>query len=469
MEKYNKNTVNGILLLLFAISFFAARIPLLNEPLGFEEGIFAELIVNRPAGPHYALSGRIDGQKTYTYISHPATLYELLKLGGYISKEFLTYDIYLNDSLITPRLRLICSFYQFIFWAILLIFALISQSIHGKWPILIIFTAMLSPLALKTSTFLQIDNTSGMLLCGLAALLFSVANQKNMSPKKSTLFLFAGGFIVGLGKQEWSFALLAAMAVMFFLTIIAKRKSSDYNYIKIISCIATGILLGNIVSFLYDPVNYTRGLHYIAVFFKLQNSSPSHWDFTHWLMLTKKRLPFIYVCFILLLPTLYNLFFKRDRQLLSYLTSLYGFFLLVGYIVADHNYHPRYFCPSLAVLTISAITLTPSVSPKWFNKTLTWALLSVFLSTAIFIICYAPDRNLELEKINSGLLKSPSGTVLYLNDGAGWNKPEIDYKNNNSAYKLARQRIAEKYNKDLIKPSDYKDTNQCKPDDIQAN
>ena len=86
-----KKTYPFLLLVVFAVSFFAVRLPLFRESLGFEEGIFAELIVNRPSGPHYSLAGRIDGEKIYVYISHPPAPYELLRLGGYICQKFLTF------------------------------------------------------------------------------------------------------------------------------------------------------------------------------------------------------------------------------------------------------------------------------------------------------------------------------------------------------------------------------------------
>jgi len=41
--------------------------------------------------------------------------------------------------------------------------------------------------------------------------------------------------------------------------------------------------------------------------------------------------------------------------------------------------------------------------------------------------------------------------MLYLGSGAGWNKPQIDYINNTSAYTSCKE-IAEKYGKTLLLP-----------------
>ena len=62
--------------------YFLARLPWLSDPLRDEEGIFAALVVDRPAGPNHGLVARIDGQEHYEPLGHPALLYETLKLAA---------------------------------------------------------------------------------------------------------------------------------------------------------------------------------------------------------------------------------------------------------------------------------------------------------------------------------------------------------------------------------------------------
>ncbi len=444
-----------LLAMLFVISFFAVRVPLLREPFGLEEGIFAELIVNRPSGPQYALAGRIDGEKIYEYISHPAAPYELLRLGGYLSQKILTYNVYLDDSSITPRLRLICSLYQFIFWGTLLLLVFFKRKLYGKWPILLIFAVMLSPLSIKTSVHLQIDNTSGVILCGAAALLFTMAGQINVSDQKKLLLLFAGGFIAGLGKQEWSFALLIATIVTVLLGLFKKsnadRKLSTLKFIAL--GVVGGLIAGNLASYSYDSTNYTKGFHILYRHVNIYEDSSPGWALVSWLALMKNRLPFVTICLMLLFVIFLSLFTNKKRNFLYHLVLFYGVFLFVGYILSDWHSQPRYYCPSLAVLAVSAITMTSHPLPRWYRRTLFWGSLLVFFSTVVFTIGYAPDRNLDLEYINSGQVKSSSGTVLYIRSGAGWNKPEIDYMNNNTPYELRKENVKEKFGKRLIKPT----------------
>lgn len=434
---------------IFILSFIAVRVPLLHEPLGSEEGIFAEIIVNRPPGPCYSLAGRIDGQNIYSYISHPAFPYELLRLGGYISQKMLTYPIYLNDTQITPKLRIVTSLYQLVFWLLLLLFS--SRLPHRRWLFLITFMVMISPLAVKTSTFLQIDNSSGMLLCGIAALLFGVSETFNFH-KGSWLLLFIGGLLAGLGKQEWSFALFAALLSTLLLHKLVDFEILHCNALKATSYIMIGLIVGNLLSYLYDSGNYSRGLYYVQHFSKLHNDSPGNWSFLHWLELTKIRLPFIYVCLVLILIIVVSFISNKRPTALSCLIFLYGTFLFIGYILSDWRAEPRYFAPGLAVLAVAVIVILPITPSLWNRRTIIFGLLSVFLSTIVFLFNRSPDRNLHLEQINAGHLKSSSDTVLYIKSGAGWNKPDVDYVNNNLPFDKAKQRVSKKYNKRLIKP-----------------
>jgi hypothetical protein len=453
----NKYGYRFVLLLIFVISFFAVRIPLLHEDLGSEEGIFAELLVNRPCGPYYNLFGRINGQKQYGYISHPAVPYELLRLGGYLSQRFLTYDVYLDDARITPRVRAIISLYQFAFWVLLLVF--ITRFPQRKWLFLIVFMAMLSPLAVETSTFLQIDNSSGLLLCGTAALLFSLPDT--LAPgAMSILFVFCGGFLAGLGKQEWSLPLLAALAGTLGLHFFRPFQNSNLKPLNIISYIAAGLLAGNLASCLYDPANYTRGFHYILSFSKLSDISPEKWSFSHWLGLTCLRLPFVSICLILALIIIWSVVSSKRKTVLSCIIILYGFFLLTGYVLSDWRSDPRYFAPSLAVLVIAAITTLPNPPSLWNRRIIIVGLFSVLLTTIVFLIWRKPNRSFTLEQINAGRLKSSENTMLFIGSGAGWNKPHIDYQNNNIPYENAKQKYFRKFNKELVKPENVKKNGQ---------
>ncbi|MBN2513947.1 MAG: hypothetical protein JXB18_13500, partial [Sedimentisphaerales bacterium] len=75
----------------------------------------------------------------------------------------------------------------------------------------------------------------------------------------------------------------------------------------------------------------------------------------------------------------------------------------------------------------------------------------ILMSSGVFLYYYTPDRNVQLEMIQNGTLKSEPGTILFLNSGAGWNKPDIDYINDTIKIQSAYQ-IAEKNGKKLVIP-----------------
>lgn len=444
-----KNLCLLALIIAFVCLYFAVRIPLLSEPLGYEEGIFAELIVNRPAGPLYSLSGRIDGENIYSYISHPLALYELLRLSGGIWRKFLEYPVYLDDAIITPRLRSITSSYQLIFGCLLLTVALTGNVLKGKWSILLIFTAMLSPLSIKSSAQLQVDNTSGALLCGIAALLFVSSEAFREKGRLKALLLFCGGVLSGLGKHEWSFALLFALAFTGAVCRFLKVEGCRNLYI-----VAAGLLTANAVSYLLDPVNYRLGLHCILVFSKMSEQSFSTWSFSHWLKLMTTRVPFIYICIVFLIFLVFGVVTNKQRlQCTSYLTAFFGFALFAGYIVSDHNSDLRYFVPSLCVLLVAILSVQTAMAFPLNRWIFILAIVSIWVSTVIFLHGYKPDRNEHLDMITSGSLSSAPETLLFINDGAAWNKPEIDYTNNNVLFEFRKEKIWTIYKKKLVKPT----------------
>jgi hypothetical protein len=437
----------ALFLFLFSGIYFIVRMPLINEPLYFEEGIFAELIVHHPAGPLYKLSSRIDGVNIYGSISHPAASYELLRLGGWLGQRFLKDPVYLNDAAVTPRLRILCSVYQFSIWAIIAIILCFSKTTQSKWGYVILFMTAMSPLALKTSILLQTDNTAGAVFCGTAAILILLAASPDLSCRWRLGLLFAAGLVAGLGKQEWSMALLFALLILLLLQLVMKSRIQ----IQGAGLILTGLLAGNVISFLYDPTNYAAAFKFMALFSGLSDHSPQHWQLERWWSLIKIEAPFIYICFVLQAIFILSVIVNHKQSMLKYLLFLFGNILLGGYLIINWNYECRYFVPSFAVLTGVCIAVLPSAPPSWYNKTVGAMVATVFISTATFLLFNTPNRNMQLEHIQSGLLKTSQNTILFLDSGAGWNKPQIDYINNNLTYTSGKE-IAEKYGKILLLP-----------------
>jgi hypothetical protein len=413
----------------------------------FFTGIFAELLVHRPSGPCYSLSGRVDGRNVYGGIGHPAPSYELLRLGGWLGQSFLKDPLYLDDTVITPRLRMLSSVYQFTTWVVIFLFLLFTKTVQSKWKYGILFLAGFSPLAIKTSVLLQIDNTSGAVICGLAAILILLAINSGRSGLARAALLFAAGCIIGLGKQEWSMALLPALLLVLLVQMLKKSKTD----IQSAAFIVAGLIAGNAASYLFDPLNYMRAFRFMSAFSGLSKSSPQPWQLERWWSQVKYEAPVIYVCFILQVIFILSVLIHRKQHPLKYLLFLYGTILLFTYLFINWNYEFRYYVPSLVILTVACIAVLPSSPPCWYNRSVGLLAATVVLSTIPFLLFYKPDRNTDLERIQSGVLKSSEKTILFINSGAGWNKPHIDYINASNSYEPS-QKTAEKYEKTLLLP-----------------
>ena len=451
MKENTKQIVIFIVLFVFlAGSFFAARLRLYPESLKLEEGIFAELIVHHSVGPKYCMIGRIDGEKIYVLSGHPAGLYELLRFGGKLVSDRFLKPVYQNDALITPRLRIFCSLYQLFFWVFLLIAVFRFKFVHRVGAIMLLFVAMLSPLAIKVSTDLQTDNTAGVVFCGAGALLFVLAVLGTRQKTIQTLLLLGGGILAGLGKQEWSFALLPAIFLTGLYLFIRKGKIGPVSPVPLYF-ITAGLLVGNLASYLLDPENYLEGIFFMLKLSNMTSLSQTSWSFSRWLDIMSFRLPFLPILLILILLIVCSILKEKSMpDPVLCVTALFGCFLFVGYILSEHSAKLRYFAPSLTVLTVAAIALLPAPMPGWYRRVFAGCLAVVLLTTAVFLYGCGPDRNESLEWIQSGQYQPQDSVVLHIDDAAVWNKPAFDYIIKNLNYENSKQILSARYGKTLV-------------------
>ncbi len=435
----------ALFLVLFVLAYFAARLPVIREPLGFEEGIFAAIMVNRNAGPDYGLAGRVDGQSFYESQSHPAGLYELLRLGGWLAYPLIQGPVHLDDKVITPRLRSITSLYQFFVWmALALVICFFAENI---WPYVLLAAAALSPLAIRTSALLQTDTTSGVVFCGSAAILLYIAGRSSIMRARQILLYGFAGVIAGLGKQEWSFALLAALVGAVFLGFIAKRNSSQMPEYSAVLSVIIGLLIGNTASCLFDPSNYFASFPLMIRF----SSASSYISTAGRLDLLKTRLPYLLTCFGLLAVSFMFLRTGKHSSFSKISLFLFGSILLLVYFAFTNSFQMRYFAPSLVVLAIAAIAAIPESLASAQSNLVKVVVVAILSSTIIFIPFFSPNRNIALEAVQQETLKSEPGTMLYLDCSAGWNKPGIDFIYNTMDYELAKTK-ALALGKELMRP-----------------
>lgn len=434
-SKPNTLLYKVLFLLAFTACYFVCRIPLIHEPLFFEEGIFAELMVHQPVGPHYNMYGRIDGQNVYARMSHPAGPYEVLRLAGKLGHVFLADPLYVYDDIITPRLRILSVLISWCAWMTIALWGCLVAK--NRWACLVIAVAGISPLAMKTSTALQIDNTAGVLICGIAAVLIYQAFRCSGKGWLPYCLCAGAGCIVGLGKQEWSIALLAAIAAGLLFVRPQHREVSVRDELRFGFSMVAGLLLGNAISFIYDPENY------VSAFYMMKGLSRFSANATGNLLDSLEcRIPFLVsYCLLAMLMGLY-MFSGRPKSFSDRTLFFYGNFLFLPFL-ASQSYELRYFAPALVVITVGCMGSIPFVV-SFRQRVATLAVAGLILmSSGVFLYGYTPDRNIQLEMIQQGTLKSEPGTLLFVNSGAGWNKPHIDYIGDTigiqSAYKVAER------------------------------
>jgi len=85
--------------------FLLVRAPFERRALLYEEGVFADLAVNRVHGPKYCLVGRFDGAEVREGIDRPAPMYEAFRALGAAASAFIGRD--LPTEVIAPRLRVL--------------------------------------------------------------------------------------------------------------------------------------------------------------------------------------------------------------------------------------------------------------------------------------------------------------------------------------------------------------------------
>ncbi|MCZ6852262.1 MAG: hypothetical protein O7F17_11525, partial [Planctomycetota bacterium] len=210
--------LSAVFVLGFVAIYFLARLPFLSDPLYCEEGIFAAIVVNQPPNPDYLLVARIDGQEHYQRSAHPAPLYETMKLAAKLWPPVGPQSVH-DDTLATPRLRFFFCLFQLVAWLGVGLLALLVTRASGVVvqiaTIVIVAAAAASPIAVVTSTELQVDGSVGALMVGVMAAATCLAARGVLPVSVTYATLFIAAAVLGLGKQEWSLALVAALGLWF--------------------------------------------------------------------------------------------------------------------------------------------------------------------------------------------------------------------------------------------------------------
>lgn len=503
---------NIAILITFVVVYFLIRAPSYGQKLAGEEGIFAYLFAQQPVGPDYGWYGRINGREIVGRLQHPAFLYEPTRWLGQQAERFFDLQT-LSEEEQTVIMRMSFSLFQLSLWILLLLLVLCKPRIPKKiqavefqealvrkisnqadrefmsslylrdddetyalkktlttsekrrgqristaagypvpapYLVVLIFMASISPLAVVSSTQLQVDGSIGVWLIGLLSLGFYAAFLFSRRGRwQYAALLCLGSFAVALGKNEWSLALLFAQVVFVAcvtaLPLVwppAKLQASPAYAVAFWSFL--GLVLGNGASYFIDPLNYRGGLDIMVIF---PHASIVHPQLLmRWLNFLLALFPYIFPMVILFLASAVILL-KRLNTVYSLAPELlllffYSAVLFIGYLVFPWAASARYFAPAFVAFCITVIALSEFL-PKRYMKLGCVVLAAVLANHAlVFFLSTQGSQATRKRSIN------PRTCLQLLDSADGYLNQHVDFINNSFGIEYV-ENLARQYGKSL--------------------
>ena len=376
----NKKYLFLVLLMLF---YFLVRIPFYGIAPFYEEGCFTELFYNHIVNPNYILIGKIDGVKLYDHPLHPALIYETISSYGKLWQALFPSLGSWNVIALSVSARFAFSLFQASIVFAFILMLLKQNETKTPLPLIacIVGLCLMSP-AIIYSTSLQVDGSVGSLLTGLLALSFLAYRYKLIETRKSLLLVFACALFYGFGKNEWTLAFLAAVMVSFIFVLIRKSafRENFRSVISLLSIALGGLLVGNLISYLFDPINYMGGF---GVASNLGKPSLNIFEIMTW-----SRWKLVSLNLILLAAALAGLFSALKKLDIVYLLFfVWGGALLAGFFITAHATDIRYYAPSFVVLL--------GILPLAYDQFNSRRAYPVLLATTVIIYLFSVPKIID--------------------------------------------------------------------------
>jgi hypothetical protein len=393
MKKFSKFI---IAFLIFTLVYFAFRIPSYPIKAEGEDGNFIALIMMQPKVPDYLNIARIDGVDIFLLPIHPALNYELIRQASKLL-NVPGHVAGLPPFWVTTACRFVYSLFEYVAFALFFSILFLKKELfqdkksrNAGLAALVIFS--ISPLAVHTSTYLQIDNSSGALLMGLFSILIFLATFLKQTSKGFYPVLFIAGILTGFGKNEWTIFTIMALASAGLIIRIFPKIIEDIvikkKYYAIIAVIFAGCLVGNIINWRFGPDNFTGGLGFIYEWGKTSSLSLSE-KWIKWLHLTSERTPLLISMILAQIIVVYALFIRRKPMnffiLILLLCSLIFFSIFFFSLIFAI---PRYFAPALMITVITLI----AVRLKSWDRRVDMAFYGLLLFTFAHSILFTAHR-----------------------------------------------------------------------------
>lgn len=421
-----------------AVIYYLSRLPFFPLILRGEEGIFADIFLNHPAGPLYQQMGRLNGETIYTIIEHPALIYETLAFVGSLWQQII--DVAGLSALgLTIFLRFAFSTFEWLIW--LLLFVGISltgpyyQAQHRNKFFAVLLLSMIWPASLLNTTNINIDATVGVWTSGFVCFAVLLFRNRQLPRLPLYVILIGAAFFFGFGKNELSLVFQLALLSTGLLCCIGWRMGCMDTLREPLTILLVAMLAnlaGNLFNFWFDPVNYQAGwgvLHSRSS----QASLMATRDFGAWFSMTVERQSFILIHLLFWSSMLLSLW--RNRRATEFITLFFfvlGSALFFGYFFAYSEVGARYFEPSFIALLFGFVTVFSQVAMhRHFKRTFTVFAVIFLLHTGAEITTTS-IRQVQNPALRQSRFELPpevqnAGCVPRLEQAAVFNRPEIDY------------------------------------------
>lgn len=382
--------------------YLVARVPYLENPLRGEEGMFAHILLEAPQGGANLLVGRVNGEAIYAYPEHPIAPYKLMALVGDPFKAIVQVSSTMPESDLVPRLRFTFSLFLLAILLLILWLAYTPGSLReplqrNAGPLLLILAVAISPLALTTSIGLQLDAGPGILMVGILPAVILAFHQGWIAGPTFGILAGFGALLTGLGKQEWSLALLIAIAATLVYVLLLRGGDRDKRNLAfaILASMLSGLVLGNLISYWSDPINYAGGLNVMTRII-------AQTGYVHTVSLDDYKALFHKTLSTLLTPLMLVLLLAstsprwlRGGNICIFLLAVYGLALLVGFVLSPHamgSGEARYFMPSVVVLLCAGLAAFPTHGSRWERTIAGLSILTIMIPAAPEIYEQISDR-----------------------------------------------------------------------------
>ncbi len=389
LRERTSGRVKLLWLLAFSLFFLLIRVPQFTAQWDGEDGNgHNSAMLMGLAAPNEMIYSRIDSKAHFfvNSISHPSSPYLLFSLVGKIVTTIVPLDTLHGQTLIFA-LKAIASLLQL---AVFLGFLFLAfRYARTKVAIIWLSVLALAPVALYSSNEVQTDSSTGFILIALFFMGALVAQSPETGRPVRMLAIFFGSFAAGLGKNEWTSCLAAALlftvlAHPLIHHMLVRRLRVDligpaHEALPMLCTAAIGLAGGNYASYLLDPTDYIGGWDLLrSMIFRATLLSG---DTSTWWTYFVGKFPYILFHFIVDASIMIHLVRRPQAYSATVLLAIvFANALFLSYLISSWGSFPRYFAPAYIGLgaTFLIILVRLPIRDSW-----SWTVMATIMLVAL--------------------------------------------------------------------------------------